>query len=84
MLIENGAANVCAIVTHGVFSGDAINLINDSPLDQIIVSNTIPQVKHLQLCPKLKVFDSSGLLAEAIRRIHFGESVSFLFDSAPF
>ena len=83
MLIENGAAKVCAIVTHGVLSENAIDLINNSPLSEMIVSNSLPQVAHLQRCPKLKVFDASGLLSEAIRRIHHGESVSMLFDDAP-
>ncbi|KAJ3297806.1 ribose-phosphate pyrophosphokinase, partial [Blyttiomyces sp. JEL0837] len=46
----------------------------------VIVSNTVPQEEHLKACGKIKVFDVAPLFAEAIRRIHNGESVSFLFD----
>jgi ribose-phosphate pyrophosphokinase len=89
VLVRNGAAKVYALVTHGIMSGDAMNRILRSPIDTVIVSNTVPQNAHLAACVqadkagKLKVFDVAPIMAEAIRRIHNGESVSFLFDIVP-
>ncbi|KAI9339361.1 ribose-phosphate pyrophosphokinase II [Obelidium mucronatum] len=80
ILKEHGATKIYAIITHAIMSGDAIDRINDSPIDEVIVSNTIPQDDHIKRCPKIKVFDVAPLLAEAIRRIHNGESISFLFE----
>jgi ribose-phosphate pyrophosphokinase len=83
LLKEKGAGKIYAIVTHGILSGNAIECINDSCLDELIVSNSVPQENHIAKCPKLKVFDMTPLFAEAIRRIHNGESVSYLFDVVP-
>lgn len=80
LLVENGAKTVFAIVTHGILSGDSIARINNSKIDHLILSNTVPQDNHIQLCSKIDVFDVSGIFAEAIRRIHNGESVSVLFE----
>lgn len=76
---ENGAREVVAIVTHGILSGPAIDNINKSVLTQVVVTNTVPLGDKLERCPKLKVIDVSGTLAESIRRTHNGESVSYLF-----
>ncbi|KAG0312062.1 ribose-phosphate pyrophosphokinase [Dissophora globulifera] len=76
----NGAKKIYAIITHAIMSGDAINRIQNSCIDQVIVSNSIPQEEHLARCPKMKVFNVAPIFAEAIRRIHNGESVSMLFD----
>jgi ribose-phosphate pyrophosphokinase len=76
----NGAQKIYAIITHAIMSGDAINRIQTSCIDQVIVSNSIPQEDHLTACPKMKVFNVAPIFAEAIRRIHNGESVSMLFD----
>ncbi|KAI8827728.1 phosphoribosyltransferase-like protein [Chytriomyces cf. hyalinus JEL632] len=81
ILQQNGATKIYAIITHAIMSGDAIDRINDSPIDEIIVSNTIPQDPHMARCNKIKVFDVADMFAEAIRRIHNGESISFLFDN---
>lgn len=82
LLKDKGAVKVYAIITHGIFSGDAIERINASAIDKIITTNTTPQVEHMkQLLPgKLEVLDVGRVFAEAIRRIHNGESVSMLFD----
>lgn len=80
LLKREGAVKVYAILTHGIFSGDAIARINASALDKIIVTNTVAQDKHRALCPKLEVLDISTLFAEAIRRVHHGESISVLFQ----
>ncbi|RSL67206.1 Ribose-phosphate pyrophosphokinase 2 [Fusarium duplospermum] len=82
-LNEHGASQVFAIVTHGILSGNAIETINQSCLSGLVVTNTVPLGDKVERCPKLKVIDVSGTLAEAIRRTHNGESVSYLFTNAP-
>ncbi|KAJ3331942.1 ribose-phosphate pyrophosphokinase [Gonapodya sp. JEL0774] len=78
-LVSAGATRVCAIVTHGILSGTAVARIAKSPLDELIVSNTVPQDGHRQaLGGKLKVFDVGAVIAEAIRRIHNGESIRWV------
>ncbi|KAI1805345.1 phosphoribosyl pyrophosphokinase [Daldinia bambusicola] len=77
---KEGATAVYALITHGVLSGDAIARINASALDKVIVTNSVPQDEHKRLCPKLEVLDVSPIFAEAIRRIHHGESISVLFQ----
>ncbi|OLL24021.1 Ribose-phosphate pyrophosphokinase 5 [Neolecta irregularis DAH-3] len=81
-LKDNGATYVYGLVTHAILSGDAIERINASAIDRIIVSNTVPQDEHKRLCPKLDVLDVAPIIAEAIRRTHNGESVSLLFNYA--
>ncbi|KAJ3296068.1 hypothetical protein HK104_002013 [Borealophlyctis nickersoniae] len=77
-LKKNGATKVYAIVTHAVLSGDAIAKINNSELEKIVVTNTIPHDDKKLLCPKLDTIDVSSTFAEAIRRTHNGESISHL------
>ncbi len=77
MLKEKGAEKVYAFITHGIFSGDAINKINESEIDKIFTTNTIPQNKKSS---KIEVIDISEYFAESIKCIHEGESVSVLFD----
>ncbi|KAI1493885.1 ribose-phosphate pyrophosphokinase-like protein [Biscogniauxia mediterranea] len=79
LLRKEGATAVYALLTHGVLSGDAIQRINASALDKVIVTNSVPQHEHRKLCPKLEVLDVAPIFAEAIRRIHHGESISVLF-----
>ncbi|OAR02902.1 hypothetical protein LLEC1_03482 [Akanthomyces lecanii] len=80
LLKREGAVKVYALLTHGVFSGDAIARINASAIDKILVTNSVPQTEHCRLCPKLEVLDISAVFAEAIRRVHHGESISVLFQ----
>ncbi|CAJ2511753.1 Uu.00g073780.m01.CDS01 [Anthostomella pinea] len=80
---ERGAREVMAVVTHGILSGDAINILNESCLSQILVTNTVPLGDKAIRCKKIRVVDVSPTIAEAIRRTHNGESVSFLFNHAP-
>lgn len=82
-LIESGATQVYAILTHGLFSGDAIDKINKSQITQLVVTNTCPNKEKFAKCPKIAVIDIAPMLAEAIRRTHNGESVSFLFNHVP-
>ncbi|KAK4219508.1 ribose-phosphate pyrophosphokinase 5 [Rhypophila decipiens] len=80
LLKKEGAVKVYALLTHGIFSGDALARINASAVDRVVVTNTVAQDRHLAaLCPKLEVLDISTLFAEAIRRVHHGESISVLF-----
>ncbi|PNH36571.1 hypothetical protein VD0002_g2114 [Verticillium dahliae] len=80
LLKKEGATSITALLTHGIFSGDAIARINASAIDKIIVTNTVPQREHRQMCPKLEYLDVSPVFAEAIRRVHHGESISVLFQ----
>ncbi|XP_041980756.1 ribose-phosphate pyrophosphokinase 2-like [Aricia agestis] len=83
-LREAGANKVYAILTHGVLAGNAIEKINNSCLEAFVITNTIPQDKNMKVCPKLQVMDISVMLAEAIRRTHYAESVSYLFTNVPY
>src|SRR5262245_39460641 len=78
-LADAGAASVSASVTHAVLSGPAIQRISESPLDEVIVTNSVPPKAEAKACKKIKVVSIAPLLAEAIRRIHHSDSVSSLF-----
>lgn len=78
-LMEAGAQSVSACATHAVFSGKAIERITDSPLREVIVSDTIPLRENAQNCDKVKTQTVSRLLGEAVKRIHHGDSISSLF-----
>lgn len=80
LLKKEGATKVIALVTHGVLSGDAIDRINASALDRVVVTNSVDQTEHLKLCPKLRELQVGNVFAEAIRRVHHGESISVLFQ----
>lgn len=82
-VMAHKAREVVAIVTHGILSGNAIETLNNSKLSRIVVTNTVPLADKETLCPRLRIMDISPTLAEAIRRTHNGESVSFLFTNAP-
>jgi len=78
-LSEKGASAVYACCTHPVLSGKAVEILMDSPILEMIVTDTIPLRSEAKECPKIKVFSISALLADAIRRIYEDESVSCLF-----
>ncbi|XP_031346494.1 ribose-phosphate pyrophosphokinase 1 isoform X2 [Photinus pyralis] len=83
-LMEAGATKVYAILTHGIFSGPAISRINNACFEAVVVTNTIPQDEHMKECPKIQCIDVSMMFAEAVRRTHNGESVSYLFSNVPY
>jgi ribose-phosphate pyrophosphokinase len=83
-LAEGGATKVCAIVTHGIFSGNALETVETSALEKLIVTNTLPQRENQQRCTKIEVIDIGVVLGEVIRRSHYGESVSQLFHEVPY
>ena len=64
LLKKEGATKVYALITHGVLSGDAIERINASALDKVIVTNSVPQEEHQKQCPKLEVLDIGHIFAE--------------------
>ena len=78
-LKTKGAKEVIAFITHPVLSGNAIENINSSAIDKLIVSNSIDIGDKLKKCPKIDVFDISEVLSEAIKRITTGDSISELF-----
>ncbi len=78
-LMEKGAKSVYACCTHPVLSGRAVQVLMESPIEEMIVTDTIPLREEAKACPKIKVLSISSLLAEAIRRIYEDESVSDLF-----
>ncbi|KAK7953841.1 hypothetical protein PG996_014729 [Apiospora saccharicola] len=80
LLHREGATAIYALLTHGIFSGDALARINASAIDKIVVTNTVPQEQHSAMCPKLETLDIAPIFAETIRRIHYGESLSRLFQ----
>ncbi|GAM89797.1 hypothetical protein ANO11243_078360 [Dothideomycetidae sp. 11243] len=80
LLKKEGATRVIALVTHGVLSGDAIERVSASALDKLVVTNTVTQEDHRKTCPKLEVLEVGNVFAEAIRRVHHGESISVLFS----
>ncbi|KAL5496195.1 hypothetical protein EMCRGX_G012433 [Ephydatia muelleri] len=79
-LKEAGASKVFAIMTHGIFSGPAVDRINTSDIESVAVTNTIPQTENMKVCSRIQIIDVSIILAEAIRRTHNCESVSYLFS----
>jgi len=78
-LIEKGATKVVACCTHPVLSGQAVEKINQSALQDLVVTDTIPLTKEAQSCSKIVVLSVAELLGEAIKRIHSNDSVSSLF-----
>jgi len=79
ILHEKGAKSVHAIISHGLLSEANMTLIDELPISQLVVTNTIPQKQHQNLCKKLVTIDVSPVIAESIRRTHNGESISLLF-----
>lgn len=79
-LEEAGAKRVFAIVTHGLLSGRAMDLINRLSLEKLVVTNTISnREKAAQSNGKVEVMDMSAVIGETIRRAHHGESISTMF-----
>ena len=78
-LKAHGAKAIHACATHGVLSGPAIERINNSAIEELVITDTIPGGEKLAATSKIKVLSVAELLAEAIRRIHEDESVSSLF-----
>ena len=78
-LKDAGAATVAAYCTHAVLSGPAVENINASVLDELVVTNTIPLREDARACSRIRSLTIAGLLGETMRRIHNDESVTSLF-----
>jgi ribose-phosphate pyrophosphokinase len=78
-LKKEGAKKILSCCTHAVLSGPAIQKIADSPLEGLIVTNTIPLRPEVDKCKKIKVLSVAHLIGEAIRRTHEEQSISSLF-----
>ncbi len=79
-LRSRGAKSVSAACSHAVLSGPAIERINGSSLERLVVTNTIPTAEKEAECDRLKTLSVGDLLAKAIQRIHDEDSVSSLFE----
>jgi ribose-phosphate pyrophosphokinase len=64
LLKNEGATKVYALLSHGILSGDAIERINASALDKVVVTNSLPQDEHQKACPKLEVLEIGIVFAE--------------------
>jgi ribose-phosphate pyrophosphokinase len=80
-LLEQGAQSVAAFATHAVLSGPAVERISASPLEELVVTNSIPLSGQAAKCPKIRKLSVAPLLGRAIQSIHQGGSISTLFIS---
>jgi ribose-phosphate pyrophosphokinase len=78
-LKERGATRVIAAVTHGIFTGPAVERIEKSAIDLLLTTDSIPLKADAAQCSKIHVLSVAELLGKAIRRIHNSDSVSSLF-----
>ncbi|PJD91511.1 MAG: ribose-phosphate pyrophosphokinase [Legionella sp.] len=78
-LKKSGALSVRAYITHPVLSGQALENISNSSLDEVVVTNTIPLSEEAQQCKKIRVISLSELLAQALKRVNDEQSVSSMF-----
>ena len=78
-LKEGGAKTVCAYVVHGVLSGEAINRVNNSPMEKLIITDTIAATPEVEKCEKILQLSVAPLIGEAARRISEERSISALF-----
>ena len=79
-LKERGAKEIIAYITHPVLSGNAVENLNNSAIDKLVVSNSIDIGDKSKKCPKIDVFDLTPILSQAITRLMTGESISELFS----
>ena len=76
---RKGATRVVAYCTHAILSGKAVDNIENSVLDELVVTDTIPLQEHAQKCTKIRLLSIAEMLAEAMYRISNEESVSSLY-----
>jgi ribose-phosphate pyrophosphokinase len=79
-LMDQGAKSVCAYVTHGVLSGGAVARVAASPMEKMVITDSIQPTKEMRVAPNLQPLSIAPLMAEAIKRISDETSVSSLFD----
>jgi len=78
-LVDKGASRVFAYATHAVLSGPAVERIQKSAIEQVVVTDTIPLTPAAEACSKMKQLSTARLFAEAVKRIHSADSLSSLF-----
>jgi ribose-phosphate pyrophosphokinase len=78
---ERGAEKIYVGATHGVFAPQAVERLNGSPIDQVLVTDTIPLSERSKKINRIKVLSVAAMLGEAVKRIHRNESVSSLFNN---
>jgi ribose-phosphate pyrophosphokinase len=76
---DKGARTVFAVASHGVLSNPAVERINASPIEELLITDTIPPRPEIRACSKIKVFSVAKMCGEAVKRIHHGDSISSLF-----
>jgi len=79
-LKERGALSVEAAATHGVLVGKGLERINDSVITRLLVTDTVPVAEKAKQCPKIEILSVADVFADAIRRLHSGDSLSTLFE----
>jgi ribose-phosphate pyrophosphokinase len=81
LIKQRGAEKVYVGATHGVLAGQALERLGQSPIEEIVVTDTIPLTERAKKLNNIKVLTVSAMLGEAIKRIHRDESVSSLFNN---
>lgn len=81
LIKERGAAKIYISATHGVFAGQALERLAKAPVDEIVVTDTIPLTEEAKKVKNIKVLSVAAMLGEAIKRTHRNESVSSLFNN---
>ena len=81
LIKERGAKSVYVGATHGVFAGEAVHRLKDTPIDEIIITDTIPLSPETAKLGNITVLSVASMLGEAIKRIHRNESISRMFNN---
>lgn len=76
-----GAKRIFAVVTHGLLVGNGLERIVNSPIEALLISNTVPVADSIKKCPKIRIVSIAPLVAQAIRCILLRESISSLYDN---
>jgi ribose-phosphate pyrophosphokinase len=79
-LMDQGAKSVCAYVTHGVLSGGAVARVAASPMEKLVITDSIQPTEAVRISPNVRPLSIASLMAEAMKRISDESSVSSLFD----
>lgn len=78
---ERGGCKIYVGATHGIFAGEALERLRRAPIDEVVITDTIPLIEKTKNLNSIKVLSVSAMLGEAIKRIHRNESVSSLFNN---
>jgi ribose-phosphate pyrophosphokinase len=78
---KRGAEKIFIGATHGIFAGEALERLRKAPIDEVVVTDTVPEAGRLKEFDNIKVLTVSSMLGEAIKRIHRDESVSSIFNN---